>query len=168
MIKEIEQLIASGMLDQFDRYFARTLQRIAPNATPRTLILAALARKAVSNGHVCLDLERLVESSLPPGGGGLGRGGSWQYRARRHFTHPQPLPSGKRRLRGRGACLTERARNVTFGLEMGSSLLARRFGSHFLFEQAAGNPVARAAVRQVFDVAGLQEFVHHAAFGDVQ
>ena len=76
MIKEIEQLIASGMLDQFDRYFVRTLQRLAPSATPRTLILAALARKAVSNGHVCLDLERLVESSLPPGGGGLGRGGN--------------------------------------------------------------------------------------------
>ena len=76
MIREIEQLIASGMLDQFDRYFAGTLQRLAPSATPRTLVLAALARKAVTNGHVCLDLERLVESSLPPGGGGLGRGGN--------------------------------------------------------------------------------------------
>ena len=60
MIREIEQLIASGMLDQFDRYFVRTLQRLAPDVTPRIFVLAALARKAVSNGHVCLDLERLV------------------------------------------------------------------------------------------------------------
>lgn len=76
MIREIEQLIASGMLDQFDRYFVRTLQRLAPTVTTQALVLAALARKAVSNGHVCLDLKRLVESSLPPGGGGPGRGGN--------------------------------------------------------------------------------------------
>ena len=42
MIREIEQLIASGTLDQFDRYFSGTLQRFAPTATPRTLVLAAL------------------------------------------------------------------------------------------------------------------------------
>ena len=76
MIREIEQLIATGTLDQFDRYFAGTLQRVAPTATPRTLILAALTRKAVANGHVCLDLNRLMESSLLPRGGGPGRGGS--------------------------------------------------------------------------------------------
>jgi exodeoxyribonuclease V alpha subunit len=81
MIREIEQLIANGTLDQFDRYFVRTLQRLAPTATPSTLVLAALARKAVSNGHVCLDLKRLVDGTseknpLPPGGGGLGRGGN--------------------------------------------------------------------------------------------
>ncbi|MFH1021003.1 MAG: exodeoxyribonuclease V subunit alpha [Pseudomonadota bacterium] len=60
MIRAIEQLIAGGTLDQFDRYFVRTLQRFAPSATPRTLVLAALTRKAVGNGHVCLDLDRLV------------------------------------------------------------------------------------------------------------
>jgi exodeoxyribonuclease V alpha subunit len=81
MIREIEQLISGGTLDLFDRYFAGTLQRLAPAATPRTLVLAALARKAVSNGHVCLDLKRLVDGTsgknpLPPGGGGLGRGGN--------------------------------------------------------------------------------------------
>ncbi|MBU2538970.1 MAG: exodeoxyribonuclease V subunit alpha [Proteobacteria bacterium] len=84
MIREIEQLIASGMLDQFDRYFVRSLQRLAPSAGRNTLILAALARKAVSNGHVCLDLKRLADetqcvppqSPLPPRGGGLGRGGN--------------------------------------------------------------------------------------------
>ena len=82
MIREIEQLIASGMLDQFDRYFVRTLQRVAPTATTHALVLAALTRKSVANGHVCLDLKRLVDdgasckSSLPPGGGGLGRGGN--------------------------------------------------------------------------------------------
>ncbi len=81
MIREIEQLIANGTLDQFDRYFAGTLQRVAPSATTRTLILAALTRKAVGNGHVCLDLKRLLagaseKSPLPLGGGGLGRGGT--------------------------------------------------------------------------------------------
>lgn len=76
MIREIEQLIAEGMLDLFDRYFVRTLQRLDPSATPRILVLAALTRKAVGNGHVCLDLQRLVESPLPPGGGGSGRGGN--------------------------------------------------------------------------------------------
>lgn len=74
MSKEIEQLIASGVLDQFDRYFVRTLQRLAPAAGPRTFVLAALARKAVGNGHVCLDLKRLLagapeKSPFPPGGG---------------------------------------------------------------------------------------------------
>ena len=94
MIREIEQLIASGMLDQFDRYFVRTLQRVAPSATPRTLVLAALARKAVGNGHVCLDLNRLVESSLPPGGGGSGRGGnSDEPGSSQVHPPPSPLPS---------------------------------------------------------------------------
>ena len=94
MIREIEQLIASGMLDQFDRYFVRTLQRLDPTAGSRTLVLAALARKAVSNGHVCLDLKRLVESSLPPGGGGLGRGGnSDDVGSSPLHPPPGPLPS---------------------------------------------------------------------------
>ncbi len=94
MIREIEQLIANGTLGQFDRYFVRTLQCLAPSAPPRTLILAALVRKAVGNGHVCLDLERLVESSLPPGGGGLGRGGNSDEPGRLQFySAPDPLPS---------------------------------------------------------------------------
>ncbi len=70
MIREIEQLIASGMLDPFDRYFVRTLQRLAPTATPHALVLGALARTAVGSGHVCLDLKRLaigdIFSSAPP------------------------------------------------------------------------------------------------------
>ncbi|MFA7384109.1 MAG: exodeoxyribonuclease V subunit alpha [Desulfurivibrionaceae bacterium] len=99
MIREIEQLIASGALDQFDRYFVRTLQRFAPTAAPRTLVLAALTRKAVGNGHVCLDLKRLPagapeKSSLPPGGGGLGRGGnSDEVGSSPLHPPPSPLPS---------------------------------------------------------------------------
>lgn len=96
MIREIEQLIASGTLDQFDRYFAGTLQRVAPTATPRTLVLAALARKAVGNGHVCLDLKRLLagvpeKSPLPPGGGGRGRGGNSEEPGSSPL-HPPPAP----------------------------------------------------------------------------
>ena len=99
MIREIEQLIASGTLDQFDRYFAGTLQRFAPTATARTLVLAALARKAVGNGHVCLDLKRLLagaseKNPLPPGGGGLGRGGNSDETGRLPLQPPpHPLPS---------------------------------------------------------------------------
>ncbi|MCX5864650.1 MAG: exodeoxyribonuclease V subunit alpha [Deltaproteobacteria bacterium] len=99
MIREIEQLIAAGMLDVFDRYFVRTLQRLAPTANPRTLVLAALTRKAVANGHVCLDLQRLVDgapekSPLPPGGGGLGRGGnSDDPGSSQVHPPPSPLPS---------------------------------------------------------------------------
>ncbi|MBU2620497.1 MAG: exodeoxyribonuclease V subunit alpha [Proteobacteria bacterium] len=92
MIREIEQLIASGTLDQFDRYFVRTLQRVAPTATARTLVLAALARKAVGNGHVCLDLKRLLagapeKSPLPPGG----RGGNSDEPGSSQL-HPTPVP----------------------------------------------------------------------------
>ena len=99
MIREIEQLIAGGTLELFDRYFVGTLQRLAPAASPRTLVLAALARKAVSNGHVCLDLKRLVDgtsgkNSLPPGGGGLGRGeNSDEVGISQVHPPPSPLPS---------------------------------------------------------------------------
>ncbi|MHB8148924.1 MAG: exodeoxyribonuclease V subunit alpha [Desulfobulbia bacterium] len=96
MIREIEQLIASGTLDQFDRYFAGTLQRVAPTATARTLVLAALARKAVGNGHVCLDLKRLLagaseKNPLPPRGGGLGRRGTSDEPGSSPL-HPPPAP----------------------------------------------------------------------------
>ena len=64
MIREIEQLIAGGRLDQFDRYFVRALQRLAPATGPHILVLAALARKAVGNGHVCLELKRLVPEDI--------------------------------------------------------------------------------------------------------
>ena len=99
MIREIEQLIANGTLDQFDRYFVRSLQQLAPTATTRPLVLAALTRKAVSNGHVCLDLQRLVNGTseknpLLPGGGGLGRGGSsYDAGSSQHHPPPSPLPS---------------------------------------------------------------------------
>lgn len=59
MRKSLEQLIAGGKLDQFDRYFVRTLRRLAPETNDDVLILAAFARKAVGNGHVCLDLAKL-------------------------------------------------------------------------------------------------------------
>ncbi|OGQ98295.1 MAG: exodeoxyribonuclease V subunit alpha [Deltaproteobacteria bacterium RIFOXYD12_FULL_55_16] len=99
MSREIEQLIASGNLDQFDRYFVRALQRLAPAAGRRTLVLAALTRKAVGNGHLCLDLKRLVNGTseknpLPPGGGGLGRGGNTDDAGSSPLhLPPGPLPS---------------------------------------------------------------------------
>lgn len=60
MSQEIEQGIARGDLDHFDRYFVRTLQRLHAEAPPLVLLLAALARRAVSLGHVCLDLSGLA------------------------------------------------------------------------------------------------------------
>lgn len=59
MPEELEQLIAAGRLEHFDRYFVRSLLRLAPDAGPLVLLLAALARKAVADGHLCLDLARL-------------------------------------------------------------------------------------------------------------
>jgi len=61
MIPEIEQAIARGDLDHFDRYFVRTLQRLHSEGDHLVLHLAALARRAVSLGHVCLDLAGLAE-----------------------------------------------------------------------------------------------------------
>jgi exodeoxyribonuclease V alpha subunit len=60
MITEIEQAIARSDLDHFDRYFVRTLQRLHGEGDHLVLYLAALARKAVSLGHVCLDLAGLA------------------------------------------------------------------------------------------------------------
>lgn len=60
MIPEIEQAIARGDLDHFDRYFAGTMQRLHGEGDHLVLYLAALARRAVSLGHVCLDLAGLA------------------------------------------------------------------------------------------------------------
>lgn len=55
----LQELIAAEHLAPVDLYFAQTLQRLDPQAPPAVLLAAALARRAIDHGHVCLDLARL-------------------------------------------------------------------------------------------------------------
>lgn len=43
----------------FDRYFSGLLKRLAPETPPQVLLAAAAARKAVGDGHACIDLAAL-------------------------------------------------------------------------------------------------------------
>lgn len=62
MIPELDHLVDSGMLEQFDRYWIALLQRLDPDASQRLLWLAAFTRRAVDDGHVCLDLAGIAEN----------------------------------------------------------------------------------------------------------
>ncbi|MFZ5775421.1 MAG: exodeoxyribonuclease V subunit alpha [Thermodesulfobacteriota bacterium] len=53
---ELDRLLAAGRIEQFDRYWVRLLGRLDPDASARVLLCAAMARRAVDDGHVCLDL----------------------------------------------------------------------------------------------------------------
>jgi len=60
-----ELLRARGVLSDLDWHFARAVGRIGGEREPAVLLAAALASRAVGDGHVCLDLPQLV------GGGAL-------------------------------------------------------------------------------------------------
>ncbi|HIJ77833.1 MAG: exodeoxyribonuclease V subunit alpha [Desulfobulbaceae bacterium] len=67
MISIIEKLISLQRLDHFDRYFVRLLQQLDPDAGPMVLLLTAFARKAVSAGHVCVELASLAKTPILAG-----------------------------------------------------------------------------------------------------
>ncbi|MFH7327178.1 hypothetical protein, partial [Desulfurivibrio sp. C05AmB] len=50
------QLVREEALAEFDRHWAALLARLDPAAGPNLLLTAALARFAIEQGHVCLDL----------------------------------------------------------------------------------------------------------------
>ena len=54
----VEALIDGEHLAAVDRYLVQTLQRLVPQATPVALLAAALARRAIDHGHVCLDCDQ--------------------------------------------------------------------------------------------------------------
>ena len=56
MEKLWSQLLREDALAEFDRHWAALLARLDPAAAPNLLLTAALARFAIDQGHVCLDL----------------------------------------------------------------------------------------------------------------
>ncbi|MEO8602296.1 MAG: exodeoxyribonuclease V subunit alpha, partial [bacterium] len=58
----IAELQARGVLSDLDVHLARTLVRLAGERSEAVLLAAALASRAVGQGHVCLDLPRLTAS----------------------------------------------------------------------------------------------------------
>jgi len=58
LVDTLVRLVAEEVLVPVDRYFAQSLQRLVPEAEPAVLLAAALARRAIDYGHVCLDLTQ--------------------------------------------------------------------------------------------------------------
>ncbi len=56
----LDRLHERGVLSALDVAFARTLGRLAGESAPPVLLGAALASRAVAQGHVCLHLGRLI------------------------------------------------------------------------------------------------------------
>jgi len=59
----LDALRAAEILSPLDEHFARSVGRIAGEARSEVLLAAALVSRHVGNGHVCLDLTRLVEGA---------------------------------------------------------------------------------------------------------
>ncbi len=64
MIPSLEQLEQLGAISRLDRHFARALGRLVDGSQPEVLVAAALASRAVQQGHVCADLGRLELAGL--------------------------------------------------------------------------------------------------------
>lgn len=60
MTPVLEALWAAGVLSELDLALARGLGRLAGETHDAVLLVTALASRAVRQGHVCLDLDRLV------------------------------------------------------------------------------------------------------------
>jgi exodeoxyribonuclease V alpha subunit len=60
----IENLRGLGALSPLDEHLGRSLSRLARENRPEVALAAALASRQVGEGHICLDLRRLVESPV--------------------------------------------------------------------------------------------------------
>jgi exodeoxyribonuclease V alpha subunit len=60
----LERLCAAGVIGPLDVHFARTLARLSADASEAVLLGAALASRAVAQGHVCADLKTLTDRPL--------------------------------------------------------------------------------------------------------
>ncbi|MEM1034063.1 MAG: exodeoxyribonuclease V subunit alpha [Myxococcota bacterium] len=64
MIEPFEELMARGVFAPIDVRFAQAMRRLEPEAHPHVVMAAALASRAVQQGHVCLDLSRVAGKPL--------------------------------------------------------------------------------------------------------
>ncbi len=65
----VGSLRASGVLTSLDWHFARTLVSLSVGEVGEVLLAAAMVSRAVSQGHVCLDLRHLTGQSAVRSGG---------------------------------------------------------------------------------------------------
>ena len=65
MCPNLHEFVTAGVFNYFDQYFAKRLAAVVREESPEVLLGAALASRAVAQGHVCVDLARLQESILP-------------------------------------------------------------------------------------------------------
>jgi len=69
MTPSVDLLARLGVLGRIDEHFARTLGRLVPGSSDSVLVAAALASRAVREGHVCADLSLIRRVSAPDGAG---------------------------------------------------------------------------------------------------
>ncbi|MFH7321492.1 hypothetical protein ACHHRT_12910 [Desulfurivibrio sp. D14AmB] len=57
--------VREEVLGEFDRHWVGLLRRLDPQASPAVLLAGALARAAIDQGHVCIELNELCARVLP-------------------------------------------------------------------------------------------------------
>ncbi|MDF1614988.1 exodeoxyribonuclease V subunit alpha [Desulfurivibrio dismutans] len=60
MTQLVERLVREEALAEFDRHWLQLLSRLQPSTSPAVLLTAALLRRAVDQGHVCLKLPEVA------------------------------------------------------------------------------------------------------------
>ncbi len=63
----LSQLEEADLISGFDAHFARLLCDLSADPDPDLLLCAALSRRAIGNGHICLDLNGIAGTRLGPG-----------------------------------------------------------------------------------------------------
>jgi exodeoxyribonuclease V alpha subunit len=62
VVRDLETLVAHGSLSRLDQHFALTLARLAPGTPDAVVLAAALASRAIGQGHVAADLASLSQT----------------------------------------------------------------------------------------------------------
>ncbi|MFU8818576.1 MAG: exodeoxyribonuclease V subunit alpha [Desulfurivibrio sp.] len=57
--------VREEVLGEFDRHWVGLLRRLDPQASPAVLLAGALARAAIDQGHLCIELDQLAARPLP-------------------------------------------------------------------------------------------------------